>query len=315
MKKTYFERAIFLSWYCSKRDCAFCYLSSKKTNQDPIKDRRSQASVLAEAIICKACKWKIEFLSSGCDSFSDLELFEIIKNIYEITKQKQWLNIGFLNKKQLELFKPYITGVCGAVECINPKLREKLCPSKPLWQIEKMFSYCNELNLKKAITIIIGLGEKIGDFETLKEFINKHKIDRITFYRLKPQKATIFENKEGPKTEYYVEWIKKTRKEFPHMEIIAGSWLTHLDEISLLLKAGADSITKFPSIRKFNTIYAKRIEEECKKANRILVSSLTKKPEINIKNEIEKLGINEKLKKEVEKALAKYIKKMEKIKE
>ena len=91
MNQTHFERAIFISWYCSKRDCAFCYLSSRKNvNQDPIKDRRSLSSILAEAIICKACGWKTEFISGGCDTYTDEELLKIIKNIYKITKQKQW---------------------------------------------------------------------------------------------------------------------------------------------------------------------------------------------------------------------------------
>jgi len=113
MKNTHFERAIFISWYCSKRDCAFCYLSSRKNiKQDPIKDRRSLSSILAEAIICKTCNWKVEFISGGCDTYTDKELLTIIKSIYKITKQKQWLNLGILNEKQLKLFKPYTQGIC-----------------------------------------------------------------------------------------------------------------------------------------------------------------------------------------------------------
>ena len=112
MKPIYFERAIFISWYCSKRDCAFCYLSSKPdVEQDPLKDRRSKDSIFAEAEICKACNWKVEFISGGCDTYTDDELLDIIKTISKITKQKQWLNLGILTEKQLKLFKPYIEGV------------------------------------------------------------------------------------------------------------------------------------------------------------------------------------------------------------
>jgi len=301
MKTTFFERAIFISWYCSKRDCAFCYLFSRKNvKQDPIKDRRSLYSILAEAIICKACGWKVEFISGGCDTYTDEELLEIIKSIYEITKQKQWLNLGILNEKQLKLFKPYIEGVCGTVECITPELRDKLCPSKPLKEIEDMFKVCDKLRLKKTITIIIGLGEKLSDFRYLRDFINRNKLDRITFYRLKPQKGTIFENSKGPETDYYVEWIEKTREGFPGMKIVAGSWLSHLGEIHLLLKAGADSITKFPSIRKFNTKYAKTIEAEAKKANKKFIGTLTKVPKIN----------TSKLDKNIKASLNKYLKRM-----
>ena len=285
MKTTCFERAIFISWYCSKRDCAFCYLSSRKhVKQDPKKDRRSLSSIFAEAIICKACGWKVEFLSGGCDTYTDEELLNIIKSIYKITKQKQWLNTGILNEKQMKLFKPYTEGICGTVECITPKLRDKLCPSKPLKEIEDMFKIATKLKLKKTITIILGLGETLDDFKYLKAFIQKHNLDRITFYRLKPQKGTKFENKKTINSKYYVEWVKKTRKEFPNIKIVVGSWLTHLDELHLLLKAGADSITKFPSIRKFNTNYAKTIEKEAKKANRIFKGTLTKLPKIKTKN-------------------------------
>jgi len=299
MKTTHFERAIFISWYCSKRDCAFCYLASKPNiKPDPIKDRRSLSSILAEATICKACNWKVEFISGGCDTYTDKELLNIISSIYKITKQKQWLNLGILTEQQLLLFKPYIEGVCGTVECITPKLRDKICPSKLLKEIEDMLKLATKLNLKKTITIIIGLGEKIEDFKHLKAFIKKHNLDRITFYRLKPQKGTIFENKPVPTSTYYTKWIKLTRKAFPKINIVVGSWLTHLDEIHKLLNAGADSITKFPSIRKFNTKYAKTIEVEAKKAKRIFKGTLTKPPKINTKN------------KEIKLQLEKYLKRM-----
>jgi biotin synthase-like enzyme len=313
MKTTHFERAIFISWYCSKRDCAFCYLSSRKHfGQDPIKDRRSVASLFAEAIICKACGWKVEFLSGGCDTYSNEELLFIIKNIYEITMQKQWLNTGVLNEKQLKLFKPYIEGVCGTVECITPKLRDKICPSKPLKEIEDMFKICDRLKLKKTITIIIGLGETISDFKYLRDFILKNKIDRITFYRLKPQKGTVFEGKKGPEIDYYVEWIGKTRKEFPKIKIVVGSWLSHLDEIHLLLNAGADSITKFPSIRKFNTKYAKKIEDEAEKAGRKFEGTLTKVPKIDVEKELIKLELESRLKKDIKVKLNDYLRRMKK---
>ncbi|MBW2988682.1 radical SAM protein [Candidatus Woesearchaeota archaeon] len=311
MKKTHFERAIFLSWHCSKRDCAFCYLSSKpEISSDPVKDRRSLASIFAEAIICRACNWKIEFLSAGCSTFKDEELLFIIRNVYKITSQKQWLNLGILDEKQLKLFKPYIEGVCGTVECITPKLRDKLCPSKPLHEIGSMFKAADKLGLKKTITIILGLGEKLEDFSHLENFIKKHDIQRITFYRLKPQKGTIFEDSKGPKTGYYVKWIKKAKKAFPKIDIVAGSWLTHLDELHLLLEAGASSFTKFPSIRKFNTKYARLIEDEVKKAGMKLEGTLTKVPKIDIIRELDKLELSSRLKDDMAIKLNQYIKRM-----
>ena len=305
MKQTHFERAIFISWYCSKRDCSFCYLSTKNFKQDPMKDRRTLASILAEVIICKSCGWKIEFLSGGCESWPDDELLLLLKNIYAINGEKQWLNIGVLNKEQLRKFKPYIQGVCGTIECINPGLREKICPSKPLKPIYGMFKFCDELKLKKSITIIIGLGETIEDFDNLRKLINEYKIDRVTFYRLKLHKGIPF--KKAPETGYYAEWVKKTREEFPDIEIIVGSWLTHLNEIHLLLEAGADAITKFPSIKLFGSDYARTIEEEAKKAKRKFIGTLTKKPKIDHKT-IDKLGVSDKLKKDINLQLDSYAK-------
>ncbi|UCH12396.1 MAG: radical SAM protein [Candidatus Omnitrophota bacterium] len=306
MKTTHFERAIFLSWYCAKGDCKFCYMSTQKSLiRDPRKARRSTASILAEAFLCKKLGWKIEFLSGGYESYTTEELLNLIGKIRAIYGEKLWLNIGVLNEKELRLFKPYIQGVCGAVECINPKIHDKVCPSKPIKEIESMFRLCDKLGLKKSMTIIIGLGETINDFPLLKKFIRKHKINKITFYRLKPHKGTPF--RKGPKTDYYLRWIRKTRKEFPKLEIVAGSWLTHLDEIHLLLDGGADAITKFPSIKLFNSKYAKKIEQEAKKAGRKFTGTLTKLPKINY-NDLNKF--DEPLKEQITAKLNIYISRM-----
>ena len=307
-KTTHFERAIFLSWYCAKGDCKFCYMSTqKKLIKEPKKARRSYESIFAEVFLCKKLGWKIEFLSGGYESFSKEELLVLIKNIYNIYKEKLWLNIGVLNKDGLKKYKKYIKGVCGAVECINPKVHDKICPSKPVKEIENMFKICDELKLKKAITIILGVGETLKDISLLKKFINKHRIDKITFYRLKPQKNTIFENKKPITKEYYAKWVKEIRKEFPKIRITVGSWLPYLDEIHLLLNSGADAITKFPSIKLFNSKYAKKIEAEAKKANRKFKGTLTKMPKINL-NEIDRLKINSQLKNKVKNKLELYLK-------
>ena len=281
--------------------------TQKKLIKEPKKARRSYESIFAEVFLCKKLGWKIEFLSGGYESFSKEELLVLIKNIYNIYKEKLWLNIGVLNKDGLKKYKKYIKGVCGAVECINPKVHDKICPSKPVKEIENMFKICDELKLKKAITIILGVGETLKDISLLKKFINKHRIDKITFYRLKPQKNTIFENKKPITKEYYAKWVKEIRKEFPKIRITVGSWLPYLDEIHLLLNSGADAITKFPSIKLFNSKYAKKIEAEAKKANRKFKGTLTKMPKINL-NEIDRLKINSQLKNKVKNKLELYLK-------
>ena len=307
-KSTWFERAIFLSWYCAKGDCKFCYMSTQKPLiKNPKKARRSFESILAEVFLCKKLGWKIEFLSGGYESFSKKELWSLMKNIHEIYREKVWLNIGVLNKEELKKYKKYIKGVCGAIECINPKIQKKVCPSKPIKEIEYMFKICDELKLKKAITIILGIGETEKDIPLLKNFIKEHNIDKITFYRLKPQKNTIFENKNPIKKDYYAKWVREIRKESPKITI--GSWLTHLDEIHLLLNAGADAVTKFPSIKLFNSKYAKKIEAEAKKANRQFRGTLTELPKIDL-NEIDKLNIDKELKNQVKVKLREYIENM-----
>lgn len=287
-------------------------MSTQKAKiKDPKLARRTKESILAEVIICKILNWKIEFLSGGYESYDFRELVELIKNIKTIYKKKLWLNIGTLNEKELTQLKPYVEGICGAVECINPKLRKELCPSKPLEDIKKMFQLCDKLKLKKSITIILGLGENTGDFKDLKKFIQKHKVNQITFYRLKPQKETIFENATPITRKYYAEWIKLTKKSFPRIKIIAGSWLTHLDELSLLLKSGAGGITKFPGIKKFSSKYAKEIEKQVGKAGMEFRGTLTKVPKIDVDKELSSLDLDNELIDKIKISLNKYLKRME----
>ena len=282
--------------------------TQKNKIKTPRLARRSLASIIAEALICQACGWEIEFLSGGYESHTLGELINIAKIIRQINQKKLWLNIGVLNQKELQAFKPYVQGITGAVEIINPQLHKKICPSKPIQPIETMFKICQKLQLKKGVTIILGLGETLNDFPLFKKFIQKHKINRITFYALNPHPGTPF--KKGPATNYYVKWLKLTRKNFPKLEIIAGSWVNRLEEISSLLNAGADYLTKFPSIKLFNTQHAKKFEHQVKLAKRKFTSTLTKLPKINWDKKIDQLKIEKDLKDQVKVSLNNYLKKM-----
>jgi biotin synthase-like enzyme len=311
LKTTCFERAIFLSWYCSKADCAFCYMSTQKDRiNEPARARRSFASIFAEAIISKACGWQIEFLSGGYDSFPKEELLFIIKGVYEVTGKKQWLNIGALNKDELRLFRPYVEGIIGTLECASPSLREKFCPSKPMDEINTMFSMCDKLGLKKGVTVIIGLGETLDDFEFLREFIVKNKVIRITFYSLNPQKGTIF--KASPPIDYYEQWIMMARKAFPELWITAGAWHDKTNYYSRLLKAGADNITKFPVLRLFGTAKAEEVEKQVKLSRRKFTGTLTKLPKVDWNREVDRLGFDAELKEKIKFKLNAYLKKMQK---
>jgi len=252
--------------------------------------------------------WKIEFLSTGYGSYTQEELIQILKISSETIKEKLWLNIGYLDEKEINKFFPYVKGISASIETVNWKLRKEVCPSKPIEPMLKMLALADKYNLKKAITIIIGLGERIEDIEELFKFIEEYKLDRVTFYSLNPHEGTAFT--KGPETSYYVQWIAKTRIKYPKLEIIAGSWVNRIEEINLLLKAGANAFTKFPALKLFNSTFAKQIEEETKKAGRELKSNLTKVPNVNWEMEINQLNINKDLKQEIRLKLKQYLKRM-----
>jgi biotin synthase-like enzyme len=271
--------------------------------------RRSFESILAEIILCDILKWELGFLSGGTEAFSNYEFLALLKLINKIHKKRIWINIGPLNKKQLIKFKPYIKGVVGSIETINQKIHKKICPSKPIAPFEKMFIDANNLGLMCAMTIILGLGETIKDFSLLKNFIKRYKIKKIHFYSLNPQRGTIYENIKPPKQSYQAEWISRTRIEFPKIDIQAGIWLNRVNTVSLLLKAGANSISKFPALRYFNSKEARIIEKEAEKAGRRFIGSLTKLPQININEVVNRLNLRDELKVKIMVKLKDYTRK------
>jgi len=270
------QRAIFLSWWCAKADCKFCYMSTQKEKiTEPKKARRKLARIFAEAEICRALNFGIEFLSGGYGSFSIEEIKLIAERIRKITSKPTWLNVGVLNKKELGIFREEVEGIVGAVETINPKLRKELCPSKPLKPIERMLKEAKNLGFKTGMTIILGLGEKASNLPELFDFIRKNEINRITYYSLNPHKGTPLENYPSPASLYQAGVIALTRLEFPEIEIIGGTWIDQLANIGIVLLAGANGITKYPFLAMFGNKYGKKVEEEVKFAGRKLKGTFT----------------------------------------
>ena len=291
--ETWFEKCVFLSWYCGVGDCKFCFRSTQM-NKSPDKARRSLSSVLAEIYLCKKLGWKLEFLTGGYEIYPFNELVEIIKKVVGVYGEKIWLNLGALSMNQLEMVRPYVKGVCGSIETVNRELHKRICPSKPTEPYIRMFA--DAKGFKKSIALVIGLGEKIEDVSELFRFIENNNIDRIDFYPLHPIIGTIY--KKGPSSEYYASWIAHTRIKFPKIKIVAGTWTNRVAEVSLLLKAGANAITKFPSIRLFGSEQAKIIEEEAKVAGREFKGTLTN---INYLKDIEvEDSVKEKLQQYIE---------------
>ena len=270
------ERAVFLSWWCDKGDCAFCYMSTQKEKiKDPKKARRNVNNIYAEAEMCKRLDWNIEFLSGGYESFSTQEIKEIATTIKDITGNGVWLNTGITD--ELSEYGSEIKGITGAVEVANPEIHERVCPSKQLEDISNMLDVAGDLGFKKAITIILGLGETLDDVNYIIDYIKDHKIDRVIFYSLNPHKETIYANSSQPASLYYAQVVAQVRLAFPNIEIICGTWIDNLANIGILILSGANGITKFPLFKMFGTKYGKRVEEEVKWAGRNLKGTFTDK--------------------------------------
>ncbi|MFH0936082.1 MAG: radical SAM protein [Candidatus Woesearchaeota archaeon] len=305
----WFGRCIFLSWYCDVGTCKFCFRSTQKSRIKYAEHaRRSLSSVLTEALICKNLGWRIEFLTGGYRIFPIDDLVNITKLVSEVYGEKIWLNLGVLEEEDIEKFRPYIKGIVASIETVNEELHNEVCPNKPIEPYVKMLQ--NTKNLKKSITIVIGLGEKREDISLLHDFIAKNKLDRITFYALRPIAETIYT--KGPSTEDYLYWIANTRIRFPKLEIIAGTSPTRVNEVDLVLKAGANAITKFPATKMFNSSEAKIIEGKIKEANRVFTSTLTKIPDVDWDKQIDELKLDNNLKEQIRVKLYQYLEVMEK---
>ena len=308
--KVTFERAVFFSWGCSIGDCTFCYMSTQPIEKVVRETKRSNASILAEFILAKKLGWDIGFFTGGIGALKPDELEFLLKSIYEIINEKIWLSVGPVSKPLLKKYLPYIKGIVGSTETINPILHKRVCPSKPLKPYELMFENAIELGLMRAMTFIVGMGEEKSDFNLLSSFIRKYGIQKIHVYGLIPQKGTPFENFPIPSKEQQAWWIAKLRIEFPKLDIQGGIWEDRVDRISYLLEAGSNSISKFKSLKLFGTTIAQGIEDQALLAQRSFVGSLTKIPTVDWNKEIDHLDFSLELKDRIKIKLDIYIKRM-----
>jgi biotin synthase-like enzyme len=292
------ERAIFLSWYCERRDCKFCYMSTLNTSK---KAKRTMASILAEVMICKNLNWQIEFLSGGYGVYSVNEIHEIAERMAQ-TYQNVWLNTGIMSREDMTVFGDEIAGITGSLETFDFDLHEIICPSKPFSDVLTMLKDAKDLGLQTAITIILGLGEKKEKLANLFSIIREYEIDRITFYALNPQKGTLYEKFPSPSSLYYAEIVARTRIAFPKLEIVTGIWIDKTPMIGPLLLAGSDGITKFP-MKQLLSNYA-NFKEEITYAAQLQDRRFTGTFRINRKKlEDELKGYEKNIKKKVEEYL------------
>lgn len=309
---TCFERAIFFSWGCSVGDCKFCYMSVQP--KEKLKEaRRSKASILAETIICKELNWDIGFFTGGINILSDEELEFLLKSMNEIANNKIWLSIGAISEEKLKRFSPYIKGVVGSVETVNPKIHDEICPSKPLKAYEEMFQNAIKLNIKRAMTFIVGMGETKEDLPLFIDFIEKNKIDKIHVYGFIPHEGTAMQNIEAPSKEQEAWWIAQFRINFPKLDIQCGIWDDRLDYIPLLLQAGSNSISKLKALKYFGTDIAKKIVSQSLKVREKFKSQIITLPKINWDEKINDLTtVSKELKKQIKEKLNTYLKQMSK---
>ena len=309
----WFGRCIFLSWYCERGTCTFCFRSTTKHHiKHAVDAKRSLGSVLAEALIIKSCGWRIEFLTGGYGIYPFPEIVRFCKLVSEILEEKIWINLGVLEEEQLIELRPYVEGIVSSIETCEPKLHDTVCPDKSIKPYLDMMKVCKKLKFKQSMTVVIGLGEKREEYSYLHKILLDNKLERITIYALRPVVGTPFTN--GPSTENLCFWIASVRRDFPSIEIIAGTAVYRIPEIKLLLKAGANAITKLPATNIFNTSKGKSVEEEIKKAKRKLLSKFVWKDisKYDFNSKIDKLDLTLDEKKEVKKCISSYLKKFDK---
>jgi len=309
--ETNFAKCVFLSWYCSLGDCDFCYRSTVKQEAlDAKKARRQKASIFMELLLTKLWNLELEFLTGGYGVYPQHEIVEICKNASLILGEKIWINFGVMSKPLLKRLQPYVKGILASLETVNPQVQKDVCPGKPLGGYLQLFENIGN-DFEKSVAIIIGIGETREDIETLHSFIREHQLPRVTFFQLQPVKGTPFT--EGPDLDYYATWIAKTRIAFPKIEIVAGISAKRVTDTETLLRAGANIITKFPLMKLFGSEKAKLLEEQLVSTGRTSPSVLSRMPDIDWEQEINKLSIPEEYKKEmITMHLPRYLKRYDK---
>ncbi|MFA6088808.1 MAG: radical SAM protein [Candidatus Woesearchaeota archaeon] len=311
--KVWFGRCIFLSWYCERGTCTFCFRSTTKHHiKNAIDAKRSLSSVMSEALLIKACGWRIEFLTGGYGIYPFSDIVTFCKLVSQILEEKIWINLGTIDEKQMIELKPYVEGIVSSIETCEPKLHDTVCPDKNIEPYLEMMKLAKKHGFKQSMTVVIGLGEKREDYSYLKKILTEYNLERITVYALRPVSGTPFTN--GPSTDDLCFWIASVRNDFPTIEIIAGTAAYRIPEISLLLKAGANAITKLPATNIFNTTLGKNVEKEVLKSKREFLSKFVWEDidKYDFNSKIDELDLTSDEKKYVKKNILLYLKKFKK---
>lgn len=309
----YFERSIFINWTCSIADCKYCFLSTKPKHHPKQKPTaiRSQASVLAEALICKAMGWRIGYITGGLRVESTDYLIDLITKINAITGEKTMMNFGPYSKSEIVKFKPYVSGMGSAIESFDEELHNFICPSKPLQTLMKFLENLQQEGLQKLITIILGIGERKEDVDMVIEKIKQYNIEKVQLCFLKPQENTVFDTVPPPDPDYLAWWIAKIRIACPNVEIKVALVQERTKDIELYLRAGANGFSRFKVFLDFNSKYARELEEGCRRAGRKLEGEFTELSEVNVEKLVQELPFDEELKQKILPKVKQYYRKLE----
>lgn len=311
--KVWFERSIFINWSCAIADCKYCFLSTRPKNDKNAV--RSQASILAEIIICNIMGWKVGYLTGGLRVESDEELIDLMKKVNIVLGEKIMMNFGPYSEKQILKFKPHISGMGSAIESFDEELHNFICPSKPLKSLMQTLEVCKKESLQKIITIILGMGEKKNDVNTVIEKISEFGIEKIQLCFLKPQENTVFENVPSPDPKYMAWWISKIRIAHPKIQIKVALVDDRIQGLSLMLNAGANSFSRFMIYKDFAGNVASSIKKECEQAGRELLGSFFEVPAIDINFLVDGLPFEPELKGRVLAKVLQYYDKLKKLNE
>jgi biotin synthase-like enzyme len=304
----WFERSVFINWTCGIADCKYCYLSTKPKKD--MKSLRSQASILAELLLCKLMGWRVGYLTGGLRVESTEYMVELLDNASKVLGYKPMMNFGPYTRSEIVAFKPHISGIGAAIESFDPELHSFICPSKPLKMLQKMLEICKEENVPTFITIILGMGEKKDDvFEVIK-YVKQYDIAKVQLCFLKPQVNTVFSEVPPPDPYYMAWWTAQLRIACPSIQIKIALIKERMADFALMLKAGANSFSRSLIFREFGTSYAQEIVAACTEAGRELDGEFLEAPILDIASAVAALDLPSELKAEILPKAEQYYKKL-----
>ncbi len=317
-EEVFFERSVFTNWTCAIADCKYCYLSTKPKHNPAQQTAatRSHESILAEVILCKLMGWDIGYITGGLRVEKTEQLIQLLDKITTVYGKKIMMNYGPYSMQTIQELKPHLIGMGSAIESFDEELHDYICPSKPLKSLLTFLENLQQENLQKLITIILGLGEKKEDVDVVIENIKKYNIEKVQLCFLKPQENTPFSEVPSPNMQYMAYWAAKIRIACPNTILKVALVKDRVDDFSLLLKAGVNGFSRFMIFNDFATDFAKKLEEECMKANRNLRGNFTAMPSINIVEQantcLKNLEVSKESKEKIMHKLQQYWNKLEK---